>query len=153
VKRAAVQLALALGISAAACRGAESGAKDAAPAADAAAADAVIEDEEARAKYVEEHLEVTGLDIAPDTKPGDDGGVLRVGGLLRVTGLVTNKGDRAVKNARIGVHVMDASGNVIGSYFHDVAGNKRLAPKEARPFKFQIPEKKEYGGKFTFSLR
>jgi hypothetical protein len=112
-----------------------------------------ISDESEREKYVSANLEVTGLDVGPDLKPGDDGGVVNVGGLFKVAGLVTNKGERAVKNAQITVSVLDASGKVIGTYFHDVVGNKRLAPGEQRPFKFAIPEKKEYAGKFTFTLR
>jgi hypothetical protein len=134
-----------------ACRGGAGRAQDAAVA--TSTAGGLIEDEHERETYVEKNLEITGFDIGPDTKPDEDGGVKHVGGLLRVSGLVTNKGDRAVRTARIGVHIQDANGNVIGSYFNDIAGDKKLAPGESRPFKFQIPEKKEYGGKFTFSLR
>ena len=106
-----------------------------------------------REAYVEKNLELTGVDVSPDIKPADDGGTAEVGGLLRCAGLVTNKGDQGVKNATIALTIMDSSGKVIGTYFHDVVGNKRLAPGEQRNFKFEIPSKKEYGGKFTFTLR
>jgi hypothetical protein len=106
-----------------------------------------------REKYVTANLEITGLDVGPDVKPGDDGGVINVGGLYKAAGLVKNKGDKAVKNATIVLNIMDDKGTVIGTYFHDVVGNKRLAPGEERPFKFTIPEKKEYAGKFTHKLR
>lgn len=106
-----------------------------------------------REAYVEKNLELTGVDVAPDIKPADDGGTVEVGGLLKCAGLVTNKGDKGVKNATIALTIMDSSGKVIGTYFHDVVGNKRLAPGEQRNFKFEIPNKKEYGGKFTFTLR
>lgn len=112
-----------------------------------------ISDEAEREKYVSANLEITGFDVGADVQPDGDGGTLPVKGTFKAAGLVTNKGERGVKNAQLTLSILDANGKVVGTYFHDVIGNKRLAPGEQRPFRFPIPEKKEYGGKFTFTLR
>lgn len=114
--------------------------------------DTIVSDAE-REAYVKAHLTVSGLDVGPDVKPGDDGGVVPIGGLMKAAGLVKNNGDQAVKNASIIINLLDANDKVIGTYFHDVLGNKRLAPGEERPFKFELPQKKDYSGKFSHSLR
>lgn len=156
---AAIAAVAPLAASCSTCGGEPAGKPDAAPTGQAALPkdsgippDTIVADAE-REAYVKAYLTVSGLDVGPDMKPSDDGGVVAIGGLMKAAGLVKNTGDKAVKNASITIHLLDANDKVIGTYFHDVLGNKRLAPGEERSFKFELPQKKEYSGKFSHSLR
>ena len=117
---------------------------------DAGPGDDTIVDEEERLAYIAQFVTVTGLEVGPDQKPDDAG---PVGGLFSVKGTVKNNGTRGLKTIRLVVHPQDASGNVLGTNIQDVLFNKRLGPGESRDFKFVIPEKKEFAGKFTHELR
>jgi hypothetical protein len=103
-----------------------------------------------RKEYLEQFVTVTDLQLVPDTKPDSDE---VVPGLFRVTGFVHNKGDQ--KLDRIDLHVFpeNTAGDVIGAYIQNIAGPTGLAPGATRDFRFQVPEKKEYGGKFSHSVR
>lgn len=116
-----------------------------------APADDSITQEDERVKYVEASISVSDLAIGPDLKPGDDAGV--VAGLLRVSGTVTNKGDKGVRTVRVVVNLQDKDDKVIGTYLEDALGGKRLGPGESRPFKFVVPDKKEFSGRFLSSVR
>ena len=111
-----------------------------------------IEDETERARYVGAQVEVSDVDVAHDTQPDGDGGVVVIGGLLKVAGRVHNKGERAIRAARLKLYLKDAEGKVIGTYFNEVVGKTPLKGGESRPFKFTVPEKKEYGGTFAYQL-
>ena len=106
--------------------------------------------EEERLAYVAEHVVVNELQLVPDTKPDSEE---IVPGLFRVTGIVINKGDRKIDRIILNVFPENAQGEVIGTYVQNIAGAKGLEPGATQDFKFQVPEKKEYGGKFRHAVR
>jgi hypothetical protein len=106
--------------------------------------------EEERIAYVAKHVAVTDLQLVPDTKPDSDE---IVPGLFRVTGIVVNNGDQKLDKIILSVYPENAQGEVIGSYVENIAGAKGLEPGGTHDFKFQVPEKKEYGGKFRHTVR
>jgi len=113
---------------------------------------AIMGDEERR-KYIAHFVEVSDLSVDPDTKSAEDGGVTVVPGLLRVTGVVENKGDEPVDEIVLILHPLGETNEVLSTYSEDIAGGRPLAPGQKKPFKFLIPEKKEYGGRFLHSRR
>lgn len=114
---------------------------------------AILEGDERR-EYCKQFVEIIDLKIDPDTKPNDpDSGVQFVPGLLRAHGSVQNKGDKRVNEVNVVVHMKGADGAVLGTFVEDVAGGRVLGPNELRTFKFEIPDKKEYSGEFSHSVR
>jgi hypothetical protein len=112
--------------------------------------------EQEREEYVRAgKVEIKELKIDPDTKPGLDGGVEFVPGLLRVSGQVVNNGDKTVGSARLTVTTYDDANKVLGVYVEDVIKQAPgvLGPGESRPFKWQIPDKKGFSGKFDQKLQ
>ena len=107
--------------------------------------------EEERLAYVKSHLKLHDLRIEPDTRP-DDAAVV-VPGVLRVHGVVENTGDKPVSSAKLIVHTQDETNGVIGTYVEEILGKKALEPGDRRPFKFKIPDKKEFAGRFLHDLR
>ena len=106
--------------------------------------------EEERKAYVEKYVSVTDLQLVQDTKPDSDE---PVPGLFRVTGIVTNQGDQKLTKVELHVYPEDATGKVLGSYIQNIAGPTGLLPGATRDFRFQVPEKKEYGGKFSHQVK
>jgi hypothetical protein len=106
--------------------------------------------EEERLAYVAKHVVVNDLQLVPDTKPDSDE---IVPGLFRVTGIVVNNGDQKLDEIILQVFPENAQGEVIGTYVQNIAGPQGLEPGGTRDFKFQVPEKKEYGGKFRHAVR
>jgi hypothetical protein len=106
--------------------------------------------EEQRLVYVQQHIVVSEIQLVPDTKPDSDE---VVPGLFRVSGVVVNNGDRKIDLITLTVHPENAAGEVIGTYNENIAGAKGLEPGAKREFKFQVPEKKEYGGRFRHTVR
>jgi hypothetical protein len=103
-----------------------------------------------RKEYLEKFVVVNDLQLVPDTKPDSDE---PVPGLFRVTGIVHNQGEQHLDRIDLHVFPENASGDVIGAYIQNIAGPKGLGPGATRDFRFQVPEKKEYGGKFSHSVR
>jgi hypothetical protein len=120
--------------------------KEAAVQAEAAA----VMSEEQRVAYLEKFVSITEIELVPDTKPDSDE---VVPGLFRVKGVVTNRGDQKLDKIMLAVYPENAQGEVIGSYIQNIAGATGLEPGGTRDFHFQVPEKKEYGGKFRHTLR
>lgn len=106
--------------------------------------------EEQRLVYVQQHVVVSEIQLVPDTKPDSDE---VVPGLFRVSGVVVNNGDHKIDLITLTVHPENAAGEVIGTYNENIAGPKGLEPGAKRDFKFQVPEKKEYGGRFRHTVR
>jgi hypothetical protein len=129
---------------------AEGGGGPALSAIDAGPLDDAIRNEDERLAYVAASVEIVDLAIGSDPKP-DDAGI--VPGVLRVSGTVRNKGDRAVRTVRLIVNPQSSTGKVLGTYIEDVLRNQRLGPGESKAFKFQIPEKPDYAGKFMHEVR
>jgi len=113
---------------------------------------ATMTDEERKA-YVKDHVTVEDLIVDADTKPGEDGKDIVVPGLLRATGTVKNNGDKPVTPVTLVIHMTGANEEVIGSFLEDVSGQKPLAPGASRPFKFTLPDKKDWSGKFKQALQ
>ena len=111
---------------------------------------ALVMSEEQRVAYVEKFVVVKDLELVQDTKPNSEE---PVPGLFRVKGVVTNNGDQKLDKIMLNVFPENANGDVIGSYIQNIAGPTGLAPGGTRDFHFQVPEKKEYGGKFRHTLR
>ncbi len=106
-------------------------------------------DEERRA-YVDAHMSVSDVDIGADEKPDGEG---EVPGLLRVTGQVSNTGDRNIKDVRLVLFMLDDSDEVVGTFLENILDKRDLPPGDKKPFKFTIPDKKEYSGRFRHKLR
>jgi hypothetical protein len=117
---------------------------------DGGSADESFASEDERIAYVAATVEVADLAIGPDQKPDDAG---PVPGVLRVSGAAHNKGDRALRSIRIVVHPQSNTGKVLGTYIEDILRNERLGPGETKVFKFMIPEKPEFSGKFMHEVR
>lgn len=109
--------------------------------------------EEEREKYIADFVTTSSVTIGSDEAVDVNGAAKKVAGLLRVHGKVKNSGDRKVRPVRLSLQIFDASDKVIGSYFEDVTAGGPLNPGEERDFKFTIPEKKEFAGKFQQKLR
>jgi hypothetical protein len=113
----------------------------------------VFAGEAERAAYLKEHVEVRDLHIDPATKPGVDGGAVQpVPGLLLVSGVVVNTGDKAVGSAKLTIELLDASGTVLGQYREDIIPRIGLPAGAQHPFKFDVPEKKGFEGKFSHRI-
>lgn len=117
----------------------------------AAPADDAITNEEERIAYVAQHVVAKDLTIGPKPKPGEDAGVLP--GLLQVNGAIVNEGPKALRSVRVVIFLKDAKDAVIGTYIDDVLDGKRLGPGESRAFALDVPEKREYAGRFSHALR
>lgn len=109
--------------------------------------------EEERLAYVKQHVTIKELHVDPDTKPGPDASVLEVKGLLRVTGIAENNGDKPVTPVRLILHLQDDTGGVLGTYIEDVTGTKPLEAGKPKSFRFTIPDKKDFHGKFLQEIR
>jgi hypothetical protein len=109
-----------------------------------------------REAYVQSgKIEIRDLKIDPDVAPGDGGAPEFVKGLLRVSGQVANVGDKTVDSVKLTITTYDDQNKVLGVYLEDVVKQMPgvLSPGDVRPFKWQIPDKKGYGGHFEHSLR
>ena len=107
--------------------------------------------EEERKAYINDHITVTGLEIAPNMKPGLDEAVP---GLLEVRGKVQNNGERKIDRVFLHVFPMNEAGDVISTHIENVAkAGGLLSPGDDRDFKFTIPDKKEFSGKFNHMLQ
>jgi hypothetical protein len=116
----------------------------------AAVDDAITNDEE-RLAYVTQFVAMKALTVGAKAKPGDDAGVMA--GLLEARGEIVNEGTRAVRSVRVVVFLKDASDEVIGTYIDDALDGRRLGPGESRAFTIDVPEKREYAGRFSHALR
>lgn len=103
-----------------------------------------------RRRYVEEHMSVSEVSVDPDTKPDNDG---EVPGLLRVTGKVHNNGEHEIKDVRMVLFMLGETEEPLGTFLENVLGKRVLPPGESRDFKFTIPDKKGYSGRFRHKLR
>jgi hypothetical protein len=111
--------------------------------------------EEQRREYIKKFVTVEELAIGPDLKPGEDGGLSSepVPGLLRVTGHVNNKGEQQIDKVVLVVHPLTNTNDVLGTYVESIVNKSPLGPGERRAFKFEIPEKKGFEGRFLHDLR
>ncbi len=104
--------------------------------------------DEERKAYVAANVRVSDVVIGPNLKPGTSE---PVPGLLEVAGNVHNQGEQPLTRLSLSIFPEDATGNVLGAYLEDLA-KKPLAPGESRKFRFLIPEKKEFAGKWKQEL-
>jgi hypothetical protein len=116
---------------------------------EAAKAGGVMSEEE-RLAYITANVTVNDLVVGPDQMPDRPE---PVPGLLRVSGIVVNKGAAKLDRIHLAIYPKDAGGKVLGSYIENIAGKEGLDAGASRPFKFQIPEKKEFSGLFDHKLR
>jgi hypothetical protein len=114
---------------------------------------AIVVSEEERAAYVQANVTASDVKIDSDLKPDADGGMVKIAGLLRVSGRVTNNGDRPVKPVHLMLNLLGETNEVLGTFLEDVTGGRPLEPAESREFKFTIPEKKEFNGRFQHKLK
>lgn len=114
---------------------------------------AALVPEEERMAYIAKSVTVSDLKIEGDHKPGEDGGTLRIGGLLRVTGKVINNGDRPVKPVNMILTTFGETNEVLGSYVESLTGDRTLEPGASHEFKFEIPEKPGFQGRYDQKLR
>jgi hypothetical protein len=105
-------------------------------------------DDERRA-YLAASVTVKDLALRPSLKPGTQEAVP---GMLEIAGEVHNGGARPVTSVRLLVYPKDAGGQVLGTFQEELA-RRPLAPGESRPFRFLVPEKKEFSGQFDHELR
>lgn len=107
--------------------------------------------EDEREAYLAEHGKLENLEVVPDVRSDTNE---RVPGLLRVKGTLVNAGPRKLHHAVLSIYPKDEAGKVIGSFVEDVAKKGGpMAPGQARDFSFTIPEKQDYAGEFSHSLR
>jgi hypothetical protein len=131
-------------------RGGEQAATKPEAAADKGAKDDTITDEAERLAYVKSSIGIEDLAIGPKPKPGDAG---IVPGLLEVSGKVLNKGPRGIRTVNLVVNLQDNDEKVIGTYFEDLLHGQRLDANDSRAFRFEVPEKKEFQGRFLHEIR
>lgn len=122
-----------------------------------------LEADEDRLRYIEQFITLTDLKLGPDTRPADlppgdprpteDSGFVEIGGLWRFSGVMTNQGELPIRHVDLVLNPTDASDNVLGSYVEDILHGTPLEPGASKPFKFTIPAKKEYSGRFLHRLR
>ncbi len=112
-------------------------------------ADGRMTDEE-RVAYLNEHVQLQELKLAPDTEPNSE---KVVPGLLRITGKVMNQGERTVEEAHLMVLPKNADGKIVSSYIDHVLAKGPLKPGELRPFLFRVPAKPDYDGSFDHKWR
>ncbi len=106
--------------------------------------------EEERIKYIAAHVRVSGVTMAPDKMPDSD---KPVPGLLRVSGEVSNSGPKLLQKVTLAVFPQDETEKVLGSYYQNITPPGGLKPNEVQKFKFQIPKRPNFAGKFRHSLR
>lgn len=105
-----------------------------------------------RTAYVESNVTVSELEVKPDTKPDGEGGQIPVGGLLQVTGTVMNNGDKPVTPVNLRIDLVGDNDEVLASITDDVTKGRPLAPATPKPFKFTVPDRKNFSGKFLHKL-
>lgn len=105
-----------------------------------------------RTAYVESNVTVTELEVKPDTKPDGEGGQIPVGGLLQVTGTVMNNGDKPITPVNLRIDLVGDNDEVLASITDDVTKGRALAPATPKPFKFTVPDRKNFSGKFNHKL-
>lgn len=105
-----------------------------------------------RTAYVETNVTVSELEVKPDTKPDGEGGQLPVGGLLQVTGTVMNNGDKPVTPVNLRIDLVGDNDEVLASVTDDITKGRPLAPATPKPFKFTVPDRKSFSGKFLHKL-
>lgn len=107
--------------------------------------------EEERIAYVQSFVRIEGLVVGPDLRPDSDEAVK---GLLRVEGEVLNAGEREVDRVFLEVFPMDVEGEVLSAHVQNVIRKGgALAPGQRRSFRFTIPDKKAFEGRFEHGLR
>lgn len=112
--------------------------------------DGAIVAEGERAAYVARFCALERVEVSRDVRPDDAG---PVPGLLRVTGVLLNRGDRAVRSVQVVILPEDSSGKVIGMFREDVLRGARLGPGASRAFDFTLPERREFSGRFQSEVR
>ncbi|MEL6190090.1 MAG: FxLYD domain-containing protein [Myxococcota bacterium] len=107
--------------------------------------------EEERLAYIRAFVRIDGLAIGPDLRPDSDE---PVPGLLRVQGEVVNEGEREIERVFLEVFPMDDAGAVLAAHVEDVVRRGgALEPGQRRAFRFTIPDKKAFTGRFDHGLR
>ncbi|MFO0729223.1 MAG: FxLYD domain-containing protein [Myxococcota bacterium] len=104
--------------------------------------------EEERKAYVAAHVLIEDVAVGPDQRPDGEGGTKPVGGLFQVTGNLVNNGESPVSPVFLQITLLAEDETVLGSYVEDVTKGRPAAAGTTKPFKFVVPEKKGYAGKF-----
>lgn len=109
--------------------------------------------DEERKAYIEASIEVTDLEIGAITHINSEGETVETPGLMQVKGKVHNKGDKPIKDLILVINPQDDQDKVLGTYQDTVSGKTKLQPGASREFAFQIPDKKEFSGRFLQKLK